>query len=88
MGILNLTPDSFSDGGKFNKRNKAIKHISKMINSGADIIDIGGESTRPGSKTIKVSNEWDRIKDIIKIFKKNIKKYLFIIRHKKVRFNG
>ena len=43
MGILNLTPDSFSDGGKFNKRNKAIKHISKMINSGADIIDIGGD---------------------------------------------
>ena len=73
MGILNLTPDSFSDGGKFNKRNKAIKHISKMINSGADIIDIGGESTRPGSKTIKVSNEWDRIKDIIKIFKKKYK---------------
>ena len=52
MGILNLTPDSFSDGGKFNKNNKSLKHITKMIQKGADIIDVGGESTRPGSKTI------------------------------------
>ena len=52
MGILNLTPDSFSDGGKFNKKKKSFKHISKMIKSGAKIIDVGGESTRPGSKTI------------------------------------
>ena len=52
MGILNLTPDSFSDGGKFNEKRKSLKHISDMINSGADIIDVGGESTRPGSKTI------------------------------------
>ena len=53
MGILNLTPDSFSDGGKFNKKKNHLKHISKMIKSGAQIIDIGGESTRPGSKTIQ-----------------------------------
>ena len=52
MGILNLTPDSFSDGGKFNKK-KSFKHISHMINSGADIIDVGGESTRPGSKNYR-----------------------------------
>ena len=52
MGILNLTPDSFSDGGKFNKNNKSLKHINEMITSGATIIDVGGESTRPGSKTI------------------------------------
>ena len=74
MGILNLTPDSFSDGGKFNKYNKSIKHISMMIQSGANIIDVGGESTRPGSKTIKPSLEWKRIEQVIKIFKKKYKK--------------
>ena len=48
MGVLNITPDSFSDGGKYNKKNKAIEHASKMYFSGANLIDIGGESTRPG----------------------------------------
>ena len=52
MGILNLTPDSFSDGGKFNKQKKAKNHILNMIKDGAKIIDVGGESTRPGSKTV------------------------------------
>ena len=52
MGILNMTPDSFSDGGKFNKGRKSLEHIQKLIKDGASIIDIGGESTRPGSKTI------------------------------------
>ena len=51
MGILNLTPDSFSDGGKFNAKNKSFKRISSLIQSGANIIDIGGESTRPVSYT-------------------------------------
>ncbi len=74
MGILNLTPDSFSDGGRFNKKNKSFKHISKMIKSGAQIIDIGGESTRPGSKTIKVENEWKRVQKVLKLFKKKYKK--------------
>ena len=73
MGILNLTPDSFSDGGKFNKKNKSFKHISKMIKSGAQIIDIGGESTRPGSKTIKVENEWKRVQKVLELFKKKYK---------------
>ena len=73
MGILNLTPDSFSDGGKFNKNNKSMKHISKMILSGANIIDVGGESTRPGSKTIHPEVEWKRIKFVFKIFKKKYK---------------
>ena len=50
MGVLNITPDSFSDGGKFNTNKKALKRIREMINSGADIIDIGGESTRPRIK--------------------------------------
>ena len=60
MGILNLTPDSFSDGGKFNSNKKAEKQIVNMINYGAKIIDIGGESTRPGSKTILPKIEWSR----------------------------
>ena len=74
MGILNLTPDSFSDGGKFNKNNKSFKHISKMIKSGANIIDVGGESTRPGSNTINPQIEWKRVKHVIENFKKKYKK--------------
>ena len=70
MGVLNMTPDSFSDGGKYNSKNKALKRIKSMISSGADIIDIGGESTRPGSKIISREVEWKRIKDILKDFKK------------------
>ena len=52
MGVLNLTPDSFSDGGKFNTKKKGLKHALEMFKSGANIIDVGGESTRPGSKAI------------------------------------
>ena len=70
MGILNMTPDSFSDGGKFNKNKKALKRINFMIRSGADVIDIGGESTRPGSKIISTNQEWKRIHKIIRIFNK------------------
>ena len=70
MGILNLTPDSFSDGGKYNNQNKAKIHISEMIKSGANIIDVGGESTRPGSKTVLADMEWKRVKNVIKNFKK------------------
>ena len=57
MGILNATPDSFSDGGRFNTAKKATNHALKMIDDGADIIDIGGESTRPGSKQISLNEE-------------------------------
>ena len=74
MGVLNLTPDSFSDGGKFNSREKSFKHISSMIKSGADIIDVGGESTRPGSRTIDSRTEWNRVQHVIKSFKKKYKK--------------
>jgi len=74
MGILNLTPDSFSDGGKFNNYSKAFKQISNMIKSGANIIDVGGESTRPGSKTIDPKIEWTRIKYVLNKFKKKYKK--------------
>jgi len=74
MGILNLTPDSFSDGGKFNKEKKAKTHILNMIKAGANIIDVGGESTRPGSKTVLTNIEWKRIENIVKNFKKKHKK--------------
>jgi len=74
MGVLNLTPDSFSDGGKFNKKNKSFKHMSNMIQSGAEIIDVGGESTRPGSKTIDPITEWKRVEHVLKNFKKKYKK--------------
>ena len=70
MGILNMTPDSFSDGGKYNNNKKALKQVKLMIKSGADIIDIGGESTRPGSQIIKPHQEWKRIQNIVKNFKK------------------
>ncbi len=65
MGILNLTPDSFSDGGIFNKKNKGYEHAVKLFKSGSDIIDVGGESTRPMSKEIKANYEWSRIKNTI-----------------------
>ncbi len=71
MGVLNVTPDSFSDGGLFLNEQKANNQIKLMLNSGAKIIDVGGESTRPGSKTITESDEWMRINAIIKEFKKN-----------------
>ncbi len=67
MGVLNLTPDSFSDGGKFNKTNKGIKHAFEMISAGANLIDVGGESTRPGSKTVNPKNEWNRIYKILRL---------------------
>ena len=65
MGILNVTPDSFSDGGRFSNVESAFIHARKMIEDGADIIDIGGESTRPGSKSISSQEELDRVIPII-----------------------
>ena len=57
MGILNVTPDSFSDGGKWNDRDRALKHVEEMIAEGMDIVDIGGESTRPGGYTLLSDEE-------------------------------
>jgi len=71
MGILNITPDSFSDGGEFFEASKAYKQAKKMIEAGVNIIDIGGESTRPKSKTINEKVEWRRIKNTITKIKKN-----------------
>jgi dihydropteroate synthase len=61
MGILNLTPDSFSDGGLFNRMDAAIEHVGKMLHEGADIIDVGGYSSRPGAADISVGEEIERI---------------------------
>jgi dihydropteroate synthase len=72
MGVLNLTPDSFSDGGKFNLSNKGRKHALEMFKSGANIIDVGGESTRPGSKAVNNKLEWKRIEKLIKSISKKI----------------
>ena len=72
MGILNLTPDSFSDGGKFNKRKAGLKHAINLFKFGANIIDVGGESTRPGSKPINEKEEWKRIEKTIKEIGKKI----------------
>jgi len=72
MGVINLTPDSFSDGGKFNKKNSGYYHANYLIKKGCKILDIGGESTRPGAKDINKIIEWKRInKTLIKIKKLN-----------------
>lgn len=65
MGILNITPDSFSDGGSFNSMDKALRHVEEMVEEGADIIDIGGESTHPGYTRITDEEEIGRIVPVI-----------------------
>ncbi|NNM79149.1 MAG: dihydropteroate synthase [Gallionella sp.] len=65
MGIVNVTPDSFSDGGLYGSRDAAIVHAHQLVNEGADIIDIGGESTRPGAEPVSVQQELDRVVPII-----------------------
>jgi dihydropteroate synthase len=72
MGVLNLTPDSFSDGGKFNKKKEGLKHAIDLFKFGANIVDVGGESTRPGSKVISEKEEWSRIEKIIRKISKKI----------------
>ena len=72
MGILNLTPDSFSDGGKFNKKKIGISHANSLFQIGADIVDVGGESTRPGSKSVSKEEEWNRLGEILKGINKKI----------------
>jgi len=70
MGILNLTPDSFSDGGKYNQKKKGLIHAKKLFNDGCNILDIGGESTRPGSIDVKATKEWERIASTLSQIKK------------------
>ena len=71
MGILNVTPDSFSDGGKWNDKGRAMRHTQEMIEQGATIIDIGGESTRPGYTLISDEEEISRVVPMIEMVKKN-----------------
>jgi len=65
MGILNITTDSFSDGGRFVDKEAALQHARRLINEGADIIDIGGESTRPGAEEVSVQEEIDRVMPVL-----------------------
>lgn len=69
MGILNVTPDSFSDGGKWNCPDQALRHVEEMVKSGADVIDIGGESTRPGYVMVSDQEEIDRVSPVIEAVK-------------------
>ena len=71
MGILNVTPDSFSDGGKFNHLDAALRHTEEMIREGAAIVDIGGESTRPGHQVITDEEEISRVVPVIEAVKKH-----------------
>ena len=74
VGILNVTPDSFSDGGDFNKLETGLAQAKKMVKAGADMIDIGGQSTRPGSEVVSIDEELNRVLPIIKLLRsqKNI----------------
>lgn len=69
MGILNVTPDSFSDGGKFNAKDTALFHAEEMIKQGCDILDIGGESTRPGYTFVPIEEEIERVAPVIEAIK-------------------
>ena len=75
IGVLNLTPDSFSDGGKYNQISSALKRVKLLISLGCKIIDIGGESTRPGSNDVNKNIEWKRIENLIK----KIRNYDFLL---------
>ncbi|MBL6784845.1 MAG: dihydropteroate synthase [Rickettsiales bacterium] len=65
IGILNITPDSFSDGGKFNDRESALRQVKNLVDQGADIIDVGAESTRPGAQVLSYQQEWQRLESIL-----------------------
>ncbi|ALF23263.1 dihydropteroate synthase [Fusobacterium nucleatum subsp. nucleatum] len=82
MGILNVTPDSFSDGGKYNNLDSAIKQAEKLILDGADIIDVGGESTRPGHVQITSEEEISRVVPVIEKISKNLNTIISIDTYK------
>ena len=71
MGILNVTPDSFSDGGQFNAVDKAVAHCQQMIEEGATIIDIGGESTRPNADAVGTSEELQRVVPVVRAIRRH-----------------
>ena len=84
MGILNITPDSFSDGGEFNNIDKAVAHAEKMLADGADIIDVGGESTRPNAAPVSLQEELDRTIPVIEKIRHFTDQISIDTRHAKV----
>ncbi|WP_074756375.1 dihydropteroate synthase [Pseudomonas abietaniphila] len=72
MGILNITPDSFSDGGRFAQRDLALRHAEAMVNAGATLIDVGGESTRPGARTVSSVEELERVAPIVEAISREL----------------
>jgi len=72
MGILNVTPDSFSDGGRYFDAEAAVRHALDLVDAGADLIDIGGESTRPGSDPVSADEEWRRVGPVIRELTKKV----------------
>ena len=82
MGILNVTPDSFSDGGRYASTNKAVEHALQLIEEGADILDIGGESTRPGATPVSLNEELSRVIPVIEALVKIVKVPLSIDTYK------
>jgi dihydropteroate synthase len=75
VGILNLTPDSFFDGGKYNVTSSALLHLQELLANGADVIDVGAESTRPNAIPIDADEEWLRLKDILPVIIQEVQKY-------------
>src|SRR5438093_3777041 len=67
MGILNVTPDSFSDGGRYLDPDQALRHGLEMVEHGADLLDVGGESTRPGSDPVSAEEEWRRVGPVVRV---------------------
>lgn len=72
MGILNVTPDSFSDGGRFLRLDQAVRHAEQMLNEGATLIDVGGESTRPGASVVSVGQELERVVPVVEAIKQRL----------------
>lgn len=78
MGILNVTPDSFSDGGKYNNLDNALRHTEQMIKEGATIIDVGGESTRPNASPVSEQEELDRVVKVVETIDKNFAEQVWV----------
>lgn len=72
MGILNVTPDSFSDGGRFSQRDEALRHAEAMVAAGAMLIDVGGESTRPGARPVSVTEELERVAPMVEAIHRHL----------------
>lgn len=88
MGILNVTPDSFSDGGKFNDIEKAVRHAIQLVEDGADIIDVGGESTRPGYEKISDQEELERVAPVIEAVSREVEAPISIDTYKSTVAKG